>query len=123
MDAQNIIPAATTHATTSPAAITLPHDFKIHEVDGKYHSKPKPPTATPQPPLGVLTNFTGNFAGTGFNTIFRPNSTPTTTNVLELNLTTETLSFSSSLGSVPNRGLSPQNDIYLNGVPYVQAIS
>jgi hypothetical protein len=42
---------------------------------------------------------------------------------LELNLTTETLAFSSSLGSVPNRGLIAQNDIFLNGVPYVQTVS
>jgi hypothetical protein len=91
--------------------------------------------------LGILANFHGDFAGRGFNTIFRPNSAaPTTTtftnpipappipnppneNVLELNLTTETLSFSNALGSVPNRGLEAQNDIFLNGVPYVQAIN
>ena len=94
----------------------------------------------PPTPLGVLSNFTGEFAGTGFNTIFRPNSVaPTTTtfanavapppptppseNVLELNLTTETLTFSAPLGTVPNRGLESQNDIFLNGVPYVQAIN
>jgi len=113
----------------SPATITLPSDFKIHEVE--FGKEPKLVTP-PQPPLGVLANFTGNFAGTGFNLIFRPNSgsttfpipvNPTSDNVLELNLTTETLSFSSSLGSVPNRGLQPQDDIFLNGVPYVQAIS
>jgi hypothetical protein len=34
----------------------------------------------------------------------------------------ETLSFSSSLGNVPNRGLEDQNDSFVNGVPYVQAI-
>jgi hypothetical protein len=85
-------------------------------------------------------NFSGNFAGKGFNLIFRPNSGPPTTtifpnpvtpapptppseNVLELNLTTETLSFSPPLGNVPNRGLEKQNDIFLNGVPYVQSIS
>ncbi len=72
--------------------------------------------------------------------IFRPNSGPPTTttfpnpvtpppptppseNVLELNLTTETLTFSPALGNVPNRGLEAQNDIFLNGVPYVQAIN
>lgn len=137
MDAEHIIPAATTPATTSPATITIPSDFKIHEVDGKLDQRLELPTATS---LGVLANFTGNFAGNGFNLIFRPNSGPPTTttfpnpvkppppnppseNVLELNLTTETLSFSSSLGSVPNRGLETQNDIFLNGVPYVQAIS
>jgi hypothetical protein len=42
---------------------------------------------------------------------------------LEINLTKETLTFSGQLGSVPNRGLEAQNDIMLNGVPYVQAIS
>ena len=84
--------------------------------------------------------FTGSFSGTGFNTIFRPDSTkspttlpvaptdkvggqPVTDNILELNLTSETLSFSGSLGSVPNRGTGTQADIFLNGVPYLQAIS
>jgi len=74
--------------------------------------------------------------GNGFNTIFRPDSTvsPTTLpnplippppvldNILELNLTSESLSFSPSLGSVPNRGTTPQGDIFLNGVPYLQTI-
>jgi hypothetical protein len=91
--------------------------------------------------LGVLANFHGDFAGRGFNMIFRPNNGPPTSttflnpvagppipnppneNVLELNLTTETLSFSNALGNVPNRGLETQNDISLNGVPYVQAIN
>ena len=96
--------------------------------------------AAAPPPLGVLSHFMGEFGGTGFNTIFRPNSGPPTTttfpkpvappppqppseNVLELNLTTETLTFSKALGNVPNRGLEAQNDIFLNGVPYVQAIN
>jgi hypothetical protein len=43
--------------------------------------------------------------------------------VLELNLTLETLSFSPSLGSVPNRGSGQQGDIFLNGVPYLQTIT
>jgi hypothetical protein len=33
------------------------------------------------------------------------------------------LSFSKSLGSVPNRGSNAQADIFLNGVPYLQTIS
>lgn len=119
----------------SPAArISLAPGFQIDEIT------PLRRPAPPAPPLGVLSHFKGAFAGTGFNMIFRPNSAaPTTTtfpnavtpppptppseNVLELNLTTETLSFSSALGNVPNRGLEGQNDIFLNGVPYVQAIS
>jgi hypothetical protein len=84
------------------------------------------------PSLGPLTAFTGTFRGSGFNLIFRPDSTQTPTplpvpvsgsdNVLELNLTEETLSFSPSLGSVPNRGMV-QGDAFLNGVPYLQTIN
>jgi hypothetical protein len=43
--------------------------------------------------------------------------------VLELNLTSETLSFSPSLGRVPNRGSGPQGDVFLNGVHYLQSVS
>ncbi len=74
--------------------------------------------------------------GNGFNTIFRPDSTATPTalpnpvpppppprdNILELNLTSESLSFSPKLGSVPNRGTGTQPDAFLNGVPYLQTI-
>jgi len=126
----------------TPAAINIPESFNIVAQDPKLLAKPTTysPAAATTAPLGVLSNFTGEFAGKGFNTIFRPNSgAPTTTqfpnpvspappippseNVLELNLTTETLCFSNPLGNVPNRGLEGQNDIFLNGVPYVQAIS
>lgn len=48
---------------------------------------------------------------------------PPNENVLELNLTTETISFATPLGNVPNRGLGNQQDITLNGVPYVQVIN
>jgi hypothetical protein len=99
-------------------------------------------------PLGVLAHFEGKtFVGTGFNTIFRPSGPQNRAfsaknpelaetempnpvvvtgapddNVLQLNLTTETLAFSKSLGSIPNRGLPPQTDLALHGVPYVQTI-
>jgi hypothetical protein len=91
--------------------------------------------------LGDLVGFTNPvdptqgmaFAGTGFNTIFRPQSPKTPTklpfpvpgsdNILELNLTAETLSFSAPLGNVPNRGFATQGDISLNAIPYVQSIS
>ena len=122
-------------AQTAPpngATISLPSDFEIHGVTSKLLAKA--PSTTPAPPLRVLDNFKGTFAGHGFNTIFRPQSsaTPTTfpnnpvqganDNVLELNLTTETLAFAGALGSVPNRGLFAQGDIFLSGVPYVQTI-
>jgi len=110
-------------------ATSLPSNFKMAEVSARPVLHP----VLPGPPsLGPLAAFVGNFHGSGFNTIFRPNSTQTPThlpsgpaagdNVLELNLTSETLSFSSPLGSVPNRGMV-QGDAFLNGVPYLQSIS
>lgn len=118
----------------------VPLSFQISSQDSRLAGLPAASVKVVAPPLGVLENFTGNFAGTGFNLIFRPNSgqtkfpnpldpslpappNPPNENVLELNLTTESLSFSSSLGEIPNRGLETQTDIQLNGVPYVQAIS
>ena len=109
------------------ATITLPPGFQIKPQDYRLAQKqeiPHVPEAgpTPGPPLGVLSNFSGSFIGTGFNTIFRPFDQPASDNILELNLTKETLSFSKPLGPVPNRGLAPQKDILLNGVPYTQTI-
>ena len=115
------------------ANISLPSSFEIHGVTSKLLAKE--PSTTPAPPLRVLDNFKGTFVGNGFNTIFRPQSSATPTkvtnnppignpdNVLELNLTAETLAFADALGSVPNRGLFEQGDIFLSGVPYVQTIS
>jgi hypothetical protein len=81
-------------------------------------------------PLDMLENRT--FAGTGYNTIWRPRSkTPLpldapvpggAQDVLELNLTAETLTFSKSLGDVPNRGVSAQKDLLLKGLSYVQRV-
>jgi len=112
------------------AAVSLPTGFKINEVSTLLHAKGLGgPAVTPA--LGPLAAFTGNWVGSGFNTIFRPNSTATPTplpfpvggdNILELNLTAETMSFSAALGAVPNRGMV-QGDIFLNGVPYLQAIN
>jgi hypothetical protein len=111
------------------ASIQLPDDFKFGQLRPKQN---EPAAAKPAAPLGPLAAFVGAFAGNGFNTIFRPNNPnspplpipfPDSDNVLELNLTAETLSFSKSLGNVPNRGTVPQNDIELNGVPYVQQIN
>jgi len=114
------------------SAFSIPSNFSIHEVPttppgGAGLAAPRALVAPPA--LGPLAAFAGTFTGTGFNTIFRPQKTTTPLpipvpgdNVLELNLTTETLSFSPSLGSIPNRGMV-QDDIFLNGVPYVQSIS
>ncbi|MBV8102684.1 MAG: hypothetical protein JOZ31_26385 [Verrucomicrobia bacterium] len=129
------------------AKISLPEDFLFGEVPTKPEALAEPragvapavPVKPIVPPsLGPLAAFVGTWTGTGFNTIFRPDNskTPTnlptpvpagpppgTDNVLELNLTSETLSFSPSLGSVPNRGSDPQGDVFLNGVPYLQVIN
>ncbi|EEU43582.1 uncharacterized protein NECHADRAFT_82514 [Fusarium vanettenii 77-13-4] len=90
--------------------------------------------AVPVTSLDVLANFKGTFRGFGFNTIFRPDNKITPThfpvkptdtnddNVLQLNLTSETMTFGNELGNVPNRGLGEQADIMLNGVPYTQTI-
>lgn len=104
-------------------ALSMPSGFRF----GEASSLTAPRAASsPVPSLGPLAAFTGTFRGSGFNTIFRPDNAATPTplpvpvpgsdNVLELNLTQETLSFSPSLGSVPNRG-EVQGDIMLNGVP------
>jgi len=111
-------------------AFSLPGGFRITEVP---HALGETPKVTAPPNLGPLAAFTGTFRGSGFNTIFRPNSATTPTalptpvtgsdNILELNLTSETLSFSPGLGSVPNRGSGEQADAFLNGVPYLQTIT
>ncbi len=113
-------------------ALSITANFRINPID----SVGKPTIAlAPQldPNLGPLAAFTGTWTGKGFNTVFRPDSARTPTafvppitgsdNVLELNLTDETLSFSKSLGSIPNRGSGNQPDIFLNGVPYLQSIN
>jgi hypothetical protein len=108
-------------------ALSMPAEFRFDEVSSLAEPKAAP---TPAPSLGPLAAFSGTFRGKGFNTIFRPDTgTPTKLpvpatddNLLELNLTAETLSFSPSLGAVPNRG-EVQADINLNGVPYLQVIS
>ncbi len=112
-------------------AVSLPKDFRIEEVSSLAIPK-KPMLLSSTPSLGPLAAFVGTWTGSGFNTIFRPDSPQTPTvlpvpvagsdNVLELNLTSEILSFSGSLGSVPNRGMV-QGDVFLNGVPYLQTIN
>jgi hypothetical protein len=129
---------------TLVSAFAVPPRFSIHEVRDPVHklraaaALAAVAAATPDIPanLGPLTAFVGTYAGQGFNTIFRPQSavTPTPTpgpvtstnpadNLLELNLTQETLSFNNNLVSIPNRGSNAQADQFLNGVPYLQSIS
>jgi len=112
-------------------ALFLPDNFEFGEVPSTEGSSQPAPAAPPAPSLGPLSAFTGTFHGDGFNTIFRPDSgSPTklpvspgpSDNLLELNLTSQTLSFSRPLGLVPNRGeVTP--DIFLNGVTYLLTVS
>jgi len=87
--------------------------------------------APPAPVAFPLSQFRGAWAGNGFNMIFRPLSNSTVVsepaagprdNILELNLTTEQLTFGASLGAIPNRGFEAQPDITLGGLPYLQTI-
>jgi hypothetical protein len=114
------------------SALFSPVDFSIGEV--RHDLKPCPVSVTPAP-LGPLAAFTGTWIGRGFNTIFRPFGKTADAGcfphppeglppaVLELNLTSETLSFAPNLVSIPNRGFGTQEDIFLNGVPYLQSIN
>lgn len=126
--AKKITAARDELATLGPAHIALPAKFRFDPVDPVHIANLAPPAP---PTLGALADFVGAWKGNGFNTIFRPQSTQTPTplptpapgdNVLELNLTAESLSFSPSLGAVPNRGMV-QGDLFLNGIPYLQAIN
>ena len=116
---------ATTPDDDGPT-ISLPPNFHFSPADRRLKTPSGPGSDNDRPPLGVLDHFTGSFTGQGFNTIFRPHSDsdPQTTgdNILELNLTVETIDFSRDLGDVPNRGLGAQPDISLNGVPYIQRV-
>lgn len=140
MAAQVLVAAPPPIPESAVPTIDVPPSFQISSQDARLGDLPDLFAEVAPPPLGVLENFTGNFAGTGFNLIFRPNSgqtkfknpldpklpappNPPNENVLELNLTSELLSFSGPLGEVPNRGLEKQTDIMLNGVPYVQSIN
>jgi nucleoid-associated protein YgaU len=112
--------------------INMTQRFHWGQVPSERHQGMVPKIALADPDLGAIAGFVGKFQGTGFNTIFRPQSTATPTplsnpaqgpadNILQLNLTEETLDFSPALGSIPNRGFV-QGDIFLNAIPYVQKI-
>lgn len=108
----------------------MPGDFEFGEVPSTEGSTQAPPPSPQAPSLGPLTAFTGTWHGHGFNQIFRPDiGSPTklpkpvaSDNLLELNLVSQTLSFSRPIGTVPNRG-EDQPDIFLNGVGYLLTVS
>src|SRR5947199_7313432 len=101
-----------TKALDIEPAIDMTQGFRWGQVPSGPHGRVAADVMPPD--LGAISAFTGKFSGVGFNTIFRPQNialSPTLLpnppqgpddNVLELNLTEETLEFSSPLGTVPN---------------------
>jgi hypothetical protein len=79
-------------------------------------------TADVANPLGRLAGLEGKWSGTGFNVIWRPNSTEDQDRFLELNVTQETLEFSRIPGEIPNRGFL-QPDMVMFGLTYFQQIT
>jgi hypothetical protein len=114
--------------------LDLTSGFRWSEVPPTRERRLAAEAAPAGPDLGGIAGFIGTFRGNGLNTIFRPQDfavTPTplpkpatgpNDNILEINLTEETLAFSTALGSIPNRGMV-QGDAFLNGIPYVQKIN
>ena len=72
--------------------------------------------------LGPLAELAGTWHGTGFNLVARPDFEDQTNLFLELNLTSETTSFSPISSSIPNRGFA-QPDIELFGLTYLVQIN
>ena len=125
----------TTDSVQTEPVIDMTREFHWGEVASeRHHGGILPKMLLAAPDLGGIAGFTGKFAGNGFNVIFRPqdvsvSATPLpnpaqgpSDNILQLNLTEETLDFSAPLGSIPNRGFA-QGDIFLNGIPYVQKVN
>jgi hypothetical protein len=81
-----------------------------------------PERAALAPELGPLNDLPGRWHGSGFNLIARPHFGQSPDRFIELNLTSETLEFTTIGSPIPNRG-SDQPDINLRGVTYLQQIS
>jgi hypothetical protein len=106
------MPKANRESGALTPALFMPGDFEFGEVPSTEGSTQAPPPSPQAPSLGPLAAFTGTWHGHGFNQIFRPDlGSPTklpkpaaSDNLLELNLVSNTLSFTRSIGTVPNRG-------------------
>jgi hypothetical protein len=72
--------------------------------------------------LGPLADLPGTWRGKGFNLIFLPDFQDNKTFRVLLNVTVETLDFTSIGGPVPNRG-SGQDDINIHGLTYLQRVT
>lgn len=78
-------------------------------------------SATVSKQLGLLRDLAGNWKGTGFNLIARPDFHDKANTYLQLNQTQETLDITPIGTPIPNRGFG-QDDIELFGLQYLQRI-
>ncbi len=102
-----------------PVARTDP-DFRFGDPAGANPPRSAEQTANP---LGPLADLPGTWTGQGFNAIWRPhNPSVAQDRFLELNLTSDTITFTEINGPIPNRGLQ-MPDISMFGVTYMQQIS
>jgi hypothetical protein len=81
-----------------------------------------PDNATVVQELGLLGELAGHWHGKGFNLVARPDFQDQANLFLELNLTSENLTFTPISSAIPNRGFA-QPDISLFGLTYLQQIS
>lgn len=90
------------------------------------------PRRVKQPPIEMLLNLgplaplAGQWIGTGFNSIWRPDNTGDPNfqvrRFLQLNRTAETLAFDVISSPIPNRGVANQPDITIYGLNYLQKV-
>lgn len=80
------------------------------------------PPATQLDNLGLLARLSGTWVGGGFNLISKPGKDVGLDFVLQVNQTSETITFIPIGGPVPNRG-SAQGDIDIFGLTYLQEVS
>lgn len=97
-------------------------DAAIEDPDTTTSFRGVPERAALASELGPLNDLPGRWHGSGFNLIARPRFGQGPDRFVELNLTTETLEFTTIGSPIPNRG-SDQADINLRGVTYVQQIT
>lgn len=113
-------------ATPSPepdARLGAAHlDAPIADANTTTSFRAVPERAALAPELGPLNDLPGRWNGAGFNLIARPHFGEGSDRFIELNLTRETLEFTTIGSPIPNRG-SDQADISLRGVTYLQQIS
>jgi hypothetical protein len=106
-----------------PPVVQLDSDFAFEGATADEVTPAAHAMALTADPLGPLAELPGTWVGHGFNTIWRPHRAASGQDrFLELNLTDESLVFSTIDGPIPNRGLA-MPDINMFGVTYLQQIN